>query len=81
MGAVGIVDVAVRHTNKEGPTQAGLTKMTAACRKAAGASMWRKTWRRQQGSVVLENRFRRRFGYSAVNAAVLQLAHVGLQGP
>ena len=79
----GVVDVAVRHTNKEGPTQDGLTKVIGG---GMSQSRWGINVEEDLGGgskalVVLENRFDADSGTPAVNAPYFQLAHVGLQGP
>ncbi|RKJ98466.1 porin [Alicycliphilus denitrificans] len=79
----GVVDVAVRHTNKEGPTQDGLTKVIGG---GMSQSRWGINVEEDLGGgskalVVLENRFDADSGTPAAGAPYFQLAHVGLQGP
>ena len=79
----GIVDVGVRHTNKEGPTRDGLTKMIGG---GMSQSRWGINVEEDLGGgskalVVLENRFDADAGTPAAGAPYFQLAHVGLQGP
>lgn len=79
----GVVDVAVRHTNNEGPTRDGLTKMIGG---GMSQSRWGINVEEDLGGgskalVTLENRFDADSGTPAVNAPYFQLAHVGLQGP
>lgn len=79
----GIVDVAVRHTNNEGPTQAGLTRMIGG---GMSQSRWGINVEEDLGGgakalVTLENRFDADAGNPAANVPFFQLSHVGLQGP
>ena len=66
----GIVDVAVRHTNNEGPTQAGLTRMIGG---GMSQSRWGINVEEDLGGgskalAFLENRFDADAGNSALNS-------------
>lgn len=77
----GIVDAAVRHTNNEGASKGGLTKMLGG---GMSQSRWGIKVEEDLGGgtkalVELENRFNADDG--SVSTPFFQLAYVGLQGP
>ena len=77
----GIVDAAVRHTNKEGPGQDGKTQLIGG---GMSQSRWGINVEEDLGGgskalVVLENRLNADDG--SVSTPFFQLASVGLQGP
>ena len=79
----GIVDAAVRHTNNEGESHSGLTKMIGG---GMSQSRWGINVEEDLGGgtkalVYTEHRFNSDTGERDENAPFFQLAYVGLQGP
>lgn len=79
----GVVDMAVRHTNNEGPGKDGLTRMIGG---GMSQSRWGINVEEDLGGgskalVFLENRFDGDAGNPAVGVPYFQLSYLGLQGP
>lgn len=79
----GIVDLAVRHTNNEGPTRDKLTRMVGG---GMSQSRWGISAEEDLGGgnkalVYLEHRFDADSGTPAANVPFFQLSYLGLQGP
>jgi predicted porin len=79
----GVVDVAVRHTNNEGPGKDSKTQMIGGGMSQSrwGINVTEDLGGGSKALVTLENRFDADSGTPAFNMPYFQLAHVGLQGP